>query len=132
MKRLIIQLVLAFTLLPFAVFSQISPAGEMKNPEYLIGEWSIDLRPTPQSPAYLQTFSVESVNSKILRGRFYGSPIQQGVINSSWEKVYFAFTTEDQSNEYYHSGYIIQGKIIGTTYCPNRKFMTPWEGIKKD
>ena len=87
----------------------------------LQGSWTIDLRPTPDSEAYYQVFEVS----------FYGSTLENGLMNTQWERVYFAFTTSDQSNTYYHSGYLLDGKLYGISYCPGREFTAPWTGIRK-
>ncbi len=97
----------------------------------LIGEWTIDLRPTAESEGYFQPFVIESIDGNTFKGTFYGSELEKSLLNDKWEKLYFAFTTKDQSNEYYHSGYLLNGKLFGITYCPNREFTTPWTGEKK-
>lgn len=97
----------------------------------IIGNWTIDLRPTPESDAYFQSFVVEAIEGKSIVGTFYGSEISQGLINMNWPKIYFAFSTSDQSNEYYHSGYLENGQLFGISYCPGRDFTAPWTGTKK-
>lgn len=97
----------------------------------LMGEWIIDLRPTPQSEAYFQPFVVDSIEENTIHGTFYGSELENALLNNNWEKLYFAFTTKDSSNEYYHSGYLLDGKLYGISYCPNRNFTAPWTGSKK-
>jgi hypothetical protein len=104
-------------------------ASETQN--NLLGEWKIDLRPTPDSPEYYQTLNIIKIDGKNLEGTFYGSPIKSGFINTEWEKTYFSFTTSDASNDYYHSGYILDGKLYGISYCPNRKLTAPWTGALK-
>lgn len=99
--------------------------------EILIGNWIIDLRPTPESDGYFQEFNIVSVDDNLFKGTFYGSEIEKPILNKNWDKLYFAFTTRDQSNEYYHSGYFEGGKLFGITYCPNRNFAAPWTGEKK-
>jgi hypothetical protein len=99
-----------------------------KTQNNLLGEWKIDLRPTPTSPEYFQTLNITKIEDKVLEGSFYGSPIKSGFINTEWEKTYFSFTTSDASNDYYHSGYILDGKLYGISYCPNRKLTAPWTG----
>lgn len=94
----------------------------------LQGEWVIDLRPTPQSEGYFQPFVIESIDGNTFKGTFYGSELEKTLLNDSWEKLYFAFTTRDSSNEYYHSGYLLNGTLFGITYCPNRNFTAPWTG----
>ncbi|MDM9631497.1 hypothetical protein [Robiginitalea aurantiaca] len=97
----------------------------------LIGEWVIDLRPTPHAEGYFQPFIVESIEGNTINGTFYGSNLENALLNDNWEKLYFAFTTNDGTNEYYHSGYLLDGKLFGITYCPDRKFTAPWTGSKK-
>ena len=97
----------------------------------LIGEWTIDLRPTPDAEGYYQPFQVTKIEGNTFSGTFYGSPIENGLINRNWDKLYFAFTTSDASSDYYHSGYLENGSLQGITYCPNRSFTAPWTGVKK-
>ncbi|MBT8255342.1 MAG: hypothetical protein KJO23_02280 [Bacteroidia bacterium] len=97
----------------------------------LQGEWVIDLRPTPQSEGYFQPFVIESIDGNTFKGTFYGSELEKTLLNDSWEKLYFAFTTRDSSNEYYHSGYLLNGTLFGITYCPNRNFTAPWTGERQ-
>jgi len=100
-----------------------------KNP--IFGNWKIDLRPTPDSDGYYQSFVVKSIKDNTFTGTFYGSEIKNALINKNWPKTYFAFSTSDQSNEYYHSGYLENDKLFGITYCPNREFTAPWTGVKE-
>jgi hypothetical protein len=127
-----------FQLLCFAVLfvssnllSQEERQSNSSNKQELLGEWTLDLRPTPQSEAYFQPFVVETIEDNSFTGTFYGSPVEGSLLNDSWEKLYFAFTTKDVNNEYYHSGYLLDGKLHGMTYCPNRSFTAPWSGSKK-
>ena len=113
--------IVALVLVPFAIVSQSE----------LTGNWKIDLRPTPDSEAYFQSFVVDKVDERSFSGTFYGSQINNALINAEWPKIYFAFKTSDQSNEYYHSGYLENGKIFGVTYCPGRNFVAPWTGSKE-
>lgn len=115
-------------LVPILIFAQDVNEVDSEPQNMLIGEWVIDLRPTPNSEEYFQTFLVESIDENKLQGTFYGSNIKNGLINKNWEKLFFAFTTSDQSNEYYHSGYLLDGMLFGLTYCPNRNFTAPWTG----
>ena len=98
----------------------------------LFGLWKIDLRPTPEADAYFQEMVIKrSQNGKDLIGTFYGSPIERPLYNTSWDRVYFAFSTRDQNHQYYHSGYVEDGQVHGMTYCPGREFAAPWTGKKK-
>ena len=98
----------------------------------LIGNWQIDLGPTPDAEAYYQSFIVNKINGNTFTGTFYGSPVNDGLINPNWDKVYFAFSTSDQTNTYYHSGYIQNGMLHGITYCPDRSFTAPWTGTQTE
>lgn len=110
--------------------SQSSEDTITKSFNVLIGEWNIDLRPTPESEGYYQKFKVDQIDGRTFQGTFYGSTINDGYINNQWKRLYFAFSTSDSSNSYYHSGYILEGKIYGISYCPGRAFTAPWTGSK--
>ena len=120
-----------FFLVPISIIAQDSKnnSSEIINP--LIGNWKIDLRPTPESDGYYQSFNVKMINENTFTGTFYSSEIKNALINKNWDKIYFAFSTSDQSNEYYHSGYLENDKLFGITYCPNRNFTAPWTGTKE-
>lgn len=109
----------------------LAPNQKTINTDQLKGEWTIDLRPTPTSPEYFQTMTISYINESTFQGTFYGSTIKNGLLNTSWEKVYFSFSTSDATNNYYHSGYIENGKLYGISYCPGRKFTAPWTGTRK-
>ena len=124
-----------FTVL-FLLLSSVMTAQEDRQTDNtdnvaLMGEWVIDLRPTPQAEGYFQPFIVEAIKGNTIKGTFYGSKLENSILNDNWDKLYFAFTTNDSTNEYYHSGYLLDGKLFGITYCPNRGFTAPWTGTKK-
>ena len=95
------------------------------------GTWLVDLRPDPNSEPYLRDFIVTPTIGKEFEGEFYGTKFTGGYCNTDWDNIYFAFTTGDKDNIYYHSGYIIGEKIFGITYSEGRKFTSHWTGIKK-
>jgi len=99
--------------------------------EKIKGTWIINLRPTPNSEAYLRDFVIIPMPEKTFSGEFYGTSFDTGKFNTDWEFVYFAFTTSDKENVYYHSGYIDGEKISGISYSPDRKFTSHWTGKKK-
>jgi len=96
----------------------------------LAGFWNIDLRPTPDAEEYIIQFVVSDIEDSSFRGTFYGSKFKDGLINDSWEVLYFSFTTKDKNNTYYHSGWLEDGKLQGISYCPDREFTAPWKGSK--
>jgi hypothetical protein len=128
MKNLIIVL---FLFAPIYITAQDIIEKKTESNNFMVGNWQIDLRPTPESEAYFQSFIVETSDDKTFSGTFYGSDIKNALINNNWSKTYFAFSTSDQSNQYYHSGYIENNQLFGITYCPNRNFIMPWTGVKE-
>ena len=97
----------------------------------IIGTFVIDLRPAPESEPYLKEFTFTKIEGKKFNGEFYGYPFTGGFLNTDWDKIYFAFTTADQSGTYYHSGYIEGNKIVGMSLNEARGLMLPWRGEKK-
>lgn len=97
----------------------------------LQGAWTIDLRPAPEAEPYFQNFQVDRIQGNTFQGRFYGSALEEARLNRNWGKLYFAFTTRDQNHEYYHSGYLENGKLFGISYCPGREFVAPWTGVRE-
>ena len=99
--------------------------------EKLKGTWVIDLRPGPNSEVYLQDLLITETKGDSFSGVFYGTSFTSGKVNTAWEFIYFAFTTHDRENVYYHSGYIDGDKIMGISYSADRNFISHWTGIKK-
>ncbi len=95
------------------------------------GTWVLDLRPDPNSAPYFKDFILTPTKGNEFEGEFYGTPFTGGYFNTDWENIYFAFTTGDKDNIYYHSGYIIDNKIFGISYSEGRKFTSHWTGVKK-
>jgi hypothetical protein len=96
----------------------------------IIGTFKLDLRPTPTSEPYYKDFKFTKITGKVFDGEFYGYPFNGGYLNIDWDKIYFGFTTADQSGTYFHSGYIEGNFIYGTTLNETRKFILPWHGVK--
>jgi hypothetical protein len=103
----------------------------LRNPDSILGSWEIDLRPSPEADPYVQEFQVTGVTGNTFQGYFYGSPLREAKLNRNWDRIYFAFTTSDQNHDYYHSGYLLDGKLYGVSYCPGREFVQPWTGVAK-
>jgi hypothetical protein len=96
-----------------------------------LGTWIIDLRPAPEAEPYLKDFKFTKIDGNKFDGEFYGYPFSGGFLNTSWDKIYFAFTTQDQNSTYYHSGYIEGNKVFGITLNEVREFVLPWNGERK-
>jgi hypothetical protein len=107
--------------------------GPMGNPllSTLEGLWEVDLRPDPEADPYTQEFRVTRVSANSFEGFFYGSPVESARLNRNWDELFFAFTTRDQTFEYYHSGYLRDGVLYGVSYCPGRELVQPWTGVRK-
>ncbi len=118
----------------FAAFLvQAQEQTSQKNDSQILdGIWVVDLRPSPDAAPYLKEFVVTVNNDRQFSGSFYDTPFTKGRMNTYWECTYFAFETKDQNNTYYHTGYILDDKMHGMTYCPNREFVIPWTGTKKE
>lgn len=98
----------------------------------LIGNWEIDLRPTPTDSPYIVKFTITKLDGEgVLQGTFYDTPFTNGRINTEWGKLHFAFTTSDGSNTYFTSGYLSNGKLSGATFTEGRGFVMPWFSIGK-
>ena len=99
--------------------------------EKIKGSWVIDLRPTPTSEPYLKDFVITPTIGREFSGEFYDTPFNIGVFNTDWENIYFAFSTGDRDNTYFHSGYIKGDEMIGVSYSESRKFTSHWTGTKR-
>ena len=133
MKKIITVL---FLLVSSVVMAQVEkknqvPASNKPIADSALGNWVIDLRPTPDSDPYLKDFKFTKTYGKQFDGEFYGYPFTGGFLNLDWDKIYFAFTTADQSGAYFHSGYIEGNKVFGLSLNENRKFVLPWKGERK-
>ncbi len=106
-------------------------SSNVLNLDKVKGTWVLDLRPDPNSEPYLKDFILRPTNGKAFEGEFYGATFTGGYFNTDWENLYFAFTTGDKDNVYYHSGYIIGDKIFGISYSEGRQFTSHWTGTKK-
>ena len=126
MLKGIITIVLSICLFSLQAKSQTKPVADS-----VLGTWIIDLRPTPESAPYLKEFKFTRIDGKKFDGEFYGYSFSGGFLNTDWDKVYFAFTTQDQSGTYYHSGFVEGNKVTGITLNENREFVLPWKGQKK-
>ena len=122
----IISVLIAVCLFSMKANSQSKPVADS-----VLGTWIIDLRPTPESAPYLKEFKFTRVEGKKFDGEFYGYPFAGGFLNTDWDKVCFAFTTQDQSGTYFHSGYVEGNKVYGITLNESRGFVLPWKGQKK-
>ena len=127
MKRVLLLLLVFYTMPSFC-----QDTIKKTSPDSLLGTWVINLRPAPDSEPYLKDFKFTKIEGKQFDGEFYGYPFSGGLLNTDWDRIYFAFTTADQSGTYFHSGYIENNKVFGITLNENRKFVLPWKKKKKN
>lgn len=115
------------TLLFVAVATLTAAAWQASpTPDDLVGSWQVDLRPSPDAPAYYQEFVVSSAGDGALSGVFYGSGLQFGRVNADWDGVHFAFVTIDRSSRYVTTGRLVGDRLEGVTYSPDRDLLQPW------
>jgi hypothetical protein len=99
----------------------------------LVGVWSIDLRPTPDAPAYLVRMEIAEVADGSFSGAFYnGSPISNARINTNWDGVRFAFTTSDGTGVYHTQGVLRGGRVEGSTHAIGRDYLGVWSGSRAE
>jgi hypothetical protein len=97
----------------------------------LLGTWTVDLRPTPDAPPYLQAFVVTSVQGKAFTGTFYGAPVSQGRINTDWGTLRIAFVTNDGSGPYNHSAVLDGARLEGLSNSTGRDFLAYWSAVRQ-
>lgn len=62
--------IIVLILLPINTFSQEELENSKEPIEHLIGNWTIDLRPTLESKEYLKSFVVVSIEKNTFKGTF--------------------------------------------------------------
>lgn len=127
----IFSFILISTLLsPFSLLAQPASTSAVQ-PEELIGTWKVDLRPTPDAEPYYQPMVIKNISGNTLKGTFYHSPVLESKVNGDWENLHFSLITRDKTHLYYTSGYLKDGKLYGSTFCPGRDFLGVWTATKE-
>lgn len=106
-------------------------ASPATDPSDLIGEWRVDLRPTPDSDPYYVEFTVVSADADGMTGTFYDSAIETSAINDDWGDLRFAIVTVDGSARYVTTGVLKGETLSGTTYSPDRDLFAVWTAERK-
>ena len=122
--------ILVFILLVTGCSTTSNAVGTPVDATVLVGVWKVDLRPTPDAPAYLQEFVVSSVRGKTFTGTFYGAPVEQARINTDWGAVRIAFVTSDGSGPYNHSATLVGSRLEGLTNSTGRDFLSFWTATR--
>jgi hypothetical protein len=97
----------------------------------LAGSWQVDLRPSPEEPAYLKKMTLEIVADRSVRGTFYDSEIEAGRASASNGRLCFAFRTTDGVGPYHTSGCLVGDRIVGQTWAEHRKFLLNWTAVRE-
>jgi hypothetical protein len=122
--RLAATILIALTVMtPSRASAQEQQGREVKE---LSGDWTVDLRPTRDSPAYLKPMRIEVASDNAVTGTFYESAIESGRADASKGRACFAFTTSDGSGPYQTSGCVVGDKIEGQTWSSGRGFLLVW------
>ncbi len=109
----------------------IESSPQVLDAEILLGTWTVDLRPTPDSDPYYKDFVVTSVEGNVFNGTFYDTPVSQGRINADWGKLRIAFVTVDGSGAYNHSAVLEGGTLEGLSNSTGRDFLSYWIAVKQ-
>ncbi|MEO1310533.1 MAG: hypothetical protein AAFV51_06130 [Pseudomonadota bacterium] len=110
----------------------IGSAAAAADPADLVGEWTVDLRPTPDAPAYYQPMTFVEKDGSIV-ATFYGSSGLELRFNAEFGALHFAFVTRDRSGPYNHSGVLLpDGTITGRTHSIGRDFLSVWTARRAD
>ena len=110
-----------------------TPAAAPAAAPSLIGSWTVDLRPTPGSPAYLKKLVITAQKGTGIEGHFYdGSPLQAGRINTtSGPTLAFAFFTDPGEGVYQSAGrQISANRLEGMTLSTTRGFLLTWTAVR--
>jgi hypothetical protein len=110
-----------------------APAATQAAVPSLIGSWTVDLRPTPGSPAYLKKLVITAQKGTGIEGHFYdGSPLQAGRINTtSGPTLAFAFFTDPGEGAYQSAGrHVSANRLEGMTLSTTRGFLLTWTAVR--
>jgi hypothetical protein len=97
----------------------------------LVGDWTVDLRPMRDSPAYLKPMKLQVAADNAVTGTFYESAIESGRADASKGRACFAITTSDGSGPYQTAGCLVGDKIEGQTWSPGRGFLLTWTASRQ-
>lgn len=92
----------------------------------LSGSWTVDLRPTDDSPAYTQPMNLTISADGIVTGDFYNSEISAGRFRKARGRQCVAFVTSDGNGDYQHSACLVDGLMVGQSWAEHRQFLLPW------
>lgn len=97
----------------------------------LAGLWTVDLRPSPESPKYDKPMTLAIAADDTVSGTFYESDIAAGRASASNGRVCFAFETTDGAGPYQTSGCLVGDRILGQTWAEHREFVLNWSAVRE-
>lgn len=125
MARIFLTLALAL--------STVTPALAQANDHgasQLNGDWTLDLRPTNDAPAYIKTMKLDITPQGVVRGDFYDHAIEDGRAFDAKGPPCFAFHTSDDSGPYQTSGCRVGDHIEGQSWSEGRHFLLTWTATR--
>ena len=107
-------------------------AQERTNPNVkdLAGDWTVDLRPTSDSPELVKSMRIDVAPDNTISGTFYDSAIETGRADASKARACFAFTTSDGTGPYQTAGCLVGERIEWQTWSPARGFLITWTAVR--
>ena len=125
MTGIFLTLALAFSIAGPAI-AQTSDYGAGQ----LNGDWTLDLRPTNDAPAYIKTMKLDITSQGIVAGDFYDHAIEDGRASDAKGRACFAFHTSDNTGPYQTSGCRVGDRIEGQSWSEGRHFLLTWTATR--
>lgn len=97
----------------------------------LSGEWIVDLRSSPNDPAYLKPMVILVGSDGSMTGTFYDREIDKGRAGAVSGRACFALRTVDASGPYQTSGCLVGDQIEGQTWSEGRNFLLTWTAVRR-
>ena len=121
MTRVFLTLILALSTINPAI-AQTDDHGASQ----LNGDWTLDLRPTNDAPAYIKTMKLDITPQGVVAGEFYDHAIEDGRAFDAKGRACFAFHTSDNTGPYQTSGCRVGELIEGQSWSEGRHFLLTW------
>ena len=126
MNRILLTLALAL-----AATSPALAQTDDHGASQLNGDWTLDLRPASDAPAYIKSMKLDITPQGIVRGDFYDHAIEDGRAFDAKSRACFAFHTSDNSGPYQTSGCRVGDHIEGQSWSEGRHFLLTWTATRR-
>lgn len=97
----------------------------------LSGEWIVDLRSSPNDPAYLKPMVILVGSDGSMTGTFYDREIDNGRAGTVSGRSCLALRTVDASGPYQTAGCLVGDQIEGQTWSEGRNFLLTWTAVRR-